>query len=155
MDAKHRVRAGQGQHRHAAILNCDIRGFTRLSNRVEPDALICLLADYQARVFPIIHRHGGSIDKFPGDGILATFGTAVPSETYAADALRACEETMEAAEGWNARLAAEGKPMLPLGAAAGPIIFGAVSMRDQHEFFIRKTTIQLVGHNKPISSQPA
>lgn len=90
VDAKHRIHAGQGQHRQAAILSCDIRGFTRLARHVEPDALICLLADYQALVVPIVHRHGGSIDKFLGDGILATFGAAVPSHTYAADALRAC-----------------------------------------------------------------
>ena len=59
------------------------------------------LSEYQAQVVPVIQKHGGSIDKFLGDGIMATFGAAVAdSTTYAADSLRALEETMAAAESW-------------------------------------------------------
>lgn len=145
VEAEPRIRAGQGQHRQAAIMSCAIRGFTRLANAIEPNELICLLADYQALVVPIIHRHGGSIDKFMGDGILATFGAAVPSQTYAADAMRTCEEMMEAAEEWNAELNAEGKPVLSLGAAVatGPVIFGAVGDETRLEFTVIGNPVNL------------
>ena len=74
------VTAGTGKTRDAAILMVDIRGFTHLATIVEPDDLVCLLADYQSRIVPIIQHHGGAIDKFMGDGIMATFGAAVSSD---------------------------------------------------------------------------
>ncbi len=82
------IRAGDGEARQAAILFCDIRGFTGMAMKMEPDDLMALLSDYQHRMVQIINRHGGSVDKFLGDGIMATFGAVAPSETYAADALK-------------------------------------------------------------------
>jgi len=88
-----RIRPGQGEAREAAILNVDIRGFTRMANDMDPSELIQLLYDYESRMVPAIQAHGGNIDKFLGDGILATFGAVLPSETYAADAMReACRD---------------------------------------------------------------
>ena len=78
------IHAGEGVSRDAAILTTDIRGFTRLARELEPATVIRLLTAYQAIVVPIIQRHGGVIDKFLGDGILATFGAAEDTETAAA-----------------------------------------------------------------------
>ena len=77
---------------------------------------------------PIIQQHGGSIDKFMGDGIMGTFGPAMSTPTYATDALTAIDEIMKAANVWNTGRVASGEPKLCVGAAcaAGPIIFGAV-----------------------------
>jgi adenylate cyclase len=83
--AEQAVTVGQGQVRKAAILNTDIRGFTGIAAQIAPDELMQLLAEYQSRLVPIIERNGGSIDKFMGDGIMATFGAASASEHYAAD----------------------------------------------------------------------
>ncbi|MCH7932022.1 MAG: adenylate/guanylate cyclase domain-containing protein, partial [Proteobacteria bacterium] len=87
--SEHAVRPGQGEIRDAAIMNVDIRGFTPLAHQMPADEVMALLAEYQARVVPVIQSHGGSIDKFLGDGIMATFGAAMKTDTYAADALRA------------------------------------------------------------------
>jgi len=62
----------------AAILITDLRGFTALSHDRSAEELISLLGDYQLRLVPVIERHGGSIDKYLGDGILASFGAIVP-----------------------------------------------------------------------------
>jgi hypothetical protein len=63
-----------------------------------------------------------------GDGIMATFGAAVTSPTYAADALKTIDDIMIAAAAWGEELRQEGKPLLKMGAAVatGKIIFGAV-----------------------------
>ena len=136
--AEQEVMVGKGQMRHAAILMVDIRGFTRLASVISPDELIDLLAEYQARMVPIIQRHGGSIDKFLGDGIMATFGAAVTSESFAADALKAVDEIMVLADSWYAELQTQRKPRLKIGAAVttGQIVFGAVGDASRMEYTV-------------------
>jgi adenylate cyclase len=143
--AEQEVTAGIGQARNAAILMVDIRGFTRLAAVIKPDDLIILLADYQARMVPIIQRHGGSIDKFLGDGIMATFGAAVTSTSFAADALKTVDDVMKAAESWAADLQLANKPILNIGAAvtSGQIIFGAVGDATRMEYTVIGDAVNL------------
>ncbi len=86
----------------------------------------------------MVRRHGGAIDKFLGDGIMASFGAAVPNETYAADALRALSDALVAVDGWNARPRASGVPTLRVcgAVAAGPIVFGAVGDASRLEYTV-------------------
>jgi len=144
-EAEQEVAVGEGQMRDAAILMVDIRGFTRLASVIKPDDLICLLAEFQSRMVPIIQQHGGTIDKFLGDGIMATFGAAVTSERFAADALKTVDEIMAAADTWSADLQAENKPPLKIGAAvtSGQIIFGAVGDATRLEYTVIGDAVNL------------
>lgn len=119
---------GEGVSRQAAALFCDVRDFTGLAMRTSPNALMALLAEYQGRICAAIQANGGSIDKFLGDGVLASFGAARPSETFAADALRALEAALSAAEAWAEERRRLGLEPLRIGFAvvAGPLVFGAV-----------------------------
>lgn len=130
------IRAGEGEARSAAILSVDIRGFTTLSHRLSPTDLIALLTDYQGIVVPAIEQNGGMVDKFLGDGVLASFGAAVPSDAYAADALRAADAVIAAADDWNARRTADGQPELRIGlaVASGRVIFGAIGAETRLEY---------------------
>jgi adenylate cyclase len=143
--AEQEVAVGEGQLREAAILMVDIRGFTRLTAVIEPDELICLLADYQSLLIPIIQHNGGTIDKFLGDGIMATFGAALTSDKFAADALKTVDEIMAAADSWSAELQAEGKPPLKIGAAiaTGDIVFGAVGDATRMEYTVIGDAVNL------------
>ena len=133
-----RVRAGQGINCDAAILNVDVRGFTTLAAHMPANDLIALLAQYQSRMVPVIQRHNGTIDKFLGDGIMATFGATSTSETYTADAIRAVDEVMAVADAWNAERAGEGKEPIRIGAAVatGRIVFGAVGDETRLEYTV-------------------
>ncbi len=143
--AQREIRAGQGQAREAAILTTDLRGFTKLSMNLAPDEVIAILIEYQKRLVPIIQRHGGAVDKFLGDGILATFGCAAPSETYAADALRAALEIQAAADIWADARAASGVPPIAVGVAVttGRVIFGAVGDASRLEFTVIGDAVNL------------
>jgi len=148
------LRAGEGEARDAAILFLDIRGFTRLGATLAPSALMTLLTEYHARVVPLIQLHGGTIDKFLGDGILATFGAAERSDRYAADALAAIDAVMSEAQRWQVERASRGEPPLAInaGVAVGRIVFGAVGDERRLEYTVIGDTVNLAAklekHNK-------
>ncbi|SLN20094.1 adenylate/guanylate cyclase domain-containing protein [Oceanibacterium hippocampi] len=132
------LRPGEGELRDAAILHCDIQGFTRLSRQLSPNDLMRLLADYEARMVPVIQGHGGSVDKFIGDGILVSFGAAMATGSYAADALRAVESLLGAAEDWRREREARGLTPLVLRftVTAGTVVFGAIGDESRLEFTV-------------------
>jgi adenylate cyclase len=160
-DVAHRIRsahssikAGEGELRDVTILTVDLRGFTRLSTELAPDQIMKLLQDYQGRICPLIVGNGGSIDKFLGDGILASFGAVTPSATSAADAMRAADAVLEAADRWIAERQAAGLAPLTIGMAlaAGRVVFGAVGDGERLEFTVIgdavNFTAKLEKHNK-------
>ena len=148
------IKAGEGELRDVAILNVDLRGFTRFSTELAPAEVMKLLQDYQGRVCPLIVSNGGSIDKFLGDGILASFGAVAPSPTAAADALRAADAVIEAADRWAAeRGAAHLRPLsIGLAVASGRVVFGAVGDGERLEFTVIGDAVnfaaKLEKHNK-------
>jgi adenylate cyclase len=136
--ATNEITPGSGEVRPAAVLFCDIRGFTQLAMQIPPADLMALLADYQRRMIEVINRHGGSVDKFMGDGIMATFGAVAPSDSYAADALRAIRDMSKAVAVWNDERVEAGFAALEVGLAAdcGPVVFGAVGDGQRLEYTV-------------------
>ena len=85
--------AGSGEHRKVVtVLFCDVVGSTALGESVDPEALQGLLARYFERMKGIVESHGGSVEKFIGDAVMAVFGVPVVHED---DALRACRAAVE------------------------------------------------------------
>jgi class 3 adenylate cyclase len=77
------------------VVFCDVTGSTALGETTDPEALRALLARYFARMKGIVERHGGSVEKFIGDAVMAVFGVPV---THEDDALRACRAAVEMRE---------------------------------------------------------
>jgi adenylate cyclase len=129
---------GQAELRHAAILMVDLRGFTPLTHQIAPGEVMALLSEYQSRVVAAVTGHGGSIDKFMGDGILASFGATRPSASFAADALRAVDELLASTAMWSAERRARGLPAPEVGAAAaiGPVMFGTIGDESRLEYTV-------------------
>ncbi len=143
--AEHEISAGIGEVREAAILFCDVRGFTNIASAMRPDAVMRLLSEYQTRMDAVIERSGGSIDKFLGDGIMATFGAVSPNERFAADALRAMTELCTVADGWNAEHAAAGEVPLDIrfSVATGAVVVGAVGDGARLEYTVLGAPVNL------------
>lgn len=157
--AETQIAPGTGEARDAAIVNLDLRGFTRFAETMDPDEVMRLLTEYQHTVVPIVQAHGGTIDKFLGDGIMATFGAAERSETYAADALRAVEAILAATRTWQAEMRQAGRraPEVNAAVAAGRILFGAVGDAERLEYTVIGAAVNLSAkleqHNKVARSR--
>ena len=85
---------GAARRQHAAVLFADIVDFTRLSETLGPEGTIAFLREWHGRLGEIVFRNGGTLDKYIGDGLMATFGTPHPRRD---DATRALEAALEMA----------------------------------------------------------
>ena len=84
------------QRKTVTVLFCDVTGSTELGERLDPEALRGVLARYFERMKGIVERHGGSVEKFIGDAVMAVFGVPVVHEDDALRALRAAVEMRDA-----------------------------------------------------------
>ena len=139
------IAPGEGVIRDAAVLFTDLRGFTALSRPLDPRATVRLIGEYAALVVPVVQRHGGSIDKYLGDGIMASFGATRPSPTYAADALAAVQEILEVSDAWSRERKAAGEPAIEINAAVttGPVLFGVVGHESRLDYTVMGDPVNL------------
>ena len=75
-----------------SILFSDIRGFTTLSEKMAPEEVMSLLNPYLEAMTSIVHKHGGTVDKYEGDAVVAFFGEPIPYADHAVRAVRAAVE---------------------------------------------------------------
>lgn len=129
---------GFGETRYAAILMADIRGFTGIASRHDPDLVMSVLVEYQRMVGRIVGRHGGEIDKFLGDGVLATFGCARPNAAPSASATSAIADLVADApvfERWAAEKLGE-KLAVGYSVSSGTVLCGTVGDGRRLEFTV-------------------
>lgn len=84
--------------RNLTILYSDIRGFTEMSERMEPEELVDALNEYFSAMTDLVFSNGGTLDKYLGDGILAFFGDPIPFEDHAQRAVATAFEMLAAVE---------------------------------------------------------
>jgi class 3 adenylate cyclase len=101
-----------------SVLFCDVTGSTELGERLDPEALRVVLAGYFERMQAIVERHGGTVEKFIGDAVMAVFGVPVVHEDDALRAVRAAVEMRDALPGLGMR----GR----IGAMTGEVVSGTL-----------------------------
>ena len=84
------------QRKTVTVLFCDVSGSTALGEKLDPETLRALLAHYFERMKAIVERHGGAVEKFIGDAVMAVFGVPVLHEDDALRAVRAAVEMRDA-----------------------------------------------------------
>ncbi len=126
----------KGERRAICVLFSDIRGFTALSERLEPEAVIAILNRYFERMAQAIHRRGGTLDKFIGDGIMAFFGAPGPLANPCQSAFEAARDMLEALEVFNREWTAQGHEPLRIGIGLhfGEASVGHVGSETRHEY---------------------
>lgn len=104
-----------GERRHVAVLFADIRGFTELASGMAPDATAGLLTDFFTEMVDVVFRHGGTLDKFIGDAVMAQWGAPISSPDDADRALEAALDMLRAVDQLNTTWRAEGRPAIQVG----------------------------------------
>ncbi len=125
----------QGVQRDVTVLFADIRGFTRLSEGLEPSDVVALLNDVFQLVSDCILRRGGTIDKFIGDSVMAYFGAPVPSADHPIAAVSAAVDIVRAVEDRNNKLEPGGHVIgVGVGVHTGPVVVGNIGSDRRTDF---------------------
>jgi adenylate cyclase len=117
-----------GQRRQMTVLFSDIRGFTTVSEKGQPEEIVAILNEYFTRMVDIVFAHKGTLDKFVGDMVMALFGAPLDDPNHAEDAVDAALEMIRELNRLNEKWTAEGRPALDIGIgiSTGPMIAGNI-----------------------------
>ena len=118
------------------ILFADIRGFTRISEHAAPEKIVQLLNRYFSAMTDIIFAHGGTLDKYLGDGLMALFGAPTVTPKDAANAMSAAVAMQRRMLSINDELRAEGYPEIGIGIGlhTGEVIVGYIGSERRSEY---------------------
>lgn len=131
------ARAG-GERRPISILFSDIRGFTAMAEGMGPDAIADLLTDYFSEMVEVVFEHGGTLDKFIGDAVMALWGAPIAHDDDPNRALRAALAMQETIADLNRRWAAQGRPELGvgIGLSHGDVFAGNIGSHRRLEYTV-------------------
>jgi adenylate cyclase len=104
-----------GTKRPVVVFFSDIRGFTPMSEKMGPDDIATLLNEYFTEMVEIVFEHGGTLDKFMGDAIMALWGAPIAHEDDADRAIQAAIEMQSVLARLNVKWAAEGRQRVEIG----------------------------------------
>jgi len=136
---------GTVREQNVAVLFADIVAFTKLCEKKSPDAVIALLREYHDRLGRAVFDNDGTLDKYLGDGLMATFGTPEAGPRDTVNALRCARDMIAALEAWNAERAAvrQGPVRVGIGIHYGPVIAGDIGNARRLEYSVVGDTVNI------------
>jgi adenylate cyclase len=135
-----------GDMKRGTIFFCDIIGFTRIAERMDPHHVVDLLNRFFARMEEVIFRYRGTIDKFAGDSIMAYWGVLLEDPSSTRDAVTAALEMQNALDQINAELRAQGRTEslgMGIGLNTGPVVAGNVGSVQKIEYTLIGDSVNL------------
>src|ERR1700755_710782 len=147
------TRRGSGTTVRAAIMICDLRDFTKISDNWPRDDVIDLLNGYFDAISEPIARHGGEVLKFMGDGLLAIFPLSQPSAC--ANLLYAVTEARQAMAALNERNGETGRAPLNygIGVHVGDVMYGNIGSRTRLDFTVIGPAVNMASRLEALNKQ--
>jgi adenylate cyclase len=132
-----------GERRTVAVLFADIRNFTPLSATMDPDETALLLTEFFTEMVECVFRHGGTLDKFIGDAVMAQWGAPITEPDDPDRALDSAVDMMRSLERLNTRWRAQGRPQLSIGVGLnyGEAFAGNIGSQRRLEFTVIGDTV--------------
>jgi adenylate cyclase len=127
-----------GEKRYVSVLFTDIRGFTAMSENMDPKEVISFLNGYFSMLVDIVFEHGGFIDKFIGDAMMVVYGVPVKSPDDAVRCVKTALAMKDAMRRFNEKRALDGKPPVHMGIGinSGSVIAGNVGSEERMNYTV-------------------
>jgi adenylate cyclase len=128
-----------------AVLFADMVGFTAISERLTPEALVALLREFHGRLVQIAFAHGGTLDKYIGDGIMVHFGTPRPQKQDPIQALACAGAMIEEIRGWSVDRVERGEVPIEIGIGVhyGEVLVGNIGDARRLEYTVLGDTVNV------------
>jgi adenylate cyclase len=146
---------GAVREQPVAVLFADIVGFTTLSENEPPERTIALLRDFHARMAREVFNHGGTVDKYIGDAIMATFGTPHTGVHDATNALACARAMLASIEAWNRERGARGETAIEVGIGLhfGPAVMGDIGDERRLEYAVIGDTVNVAARLEALTRE--
>jgi adenylate cyclase len=146
---------GATRRQSAAVLFADIRGFTTRCETMDPEEGIAFLRDFHGRMEDVIFRHGGTLDKILGDGLLAVFGVPERGPGDAGDALACAHDMVRSVAQWNEEREARGQFPVHIGVGLhhGPVVTGDLGSERLMTFTVVGDTVNVASRLQSLSKE--
>lgn len=130
----------EGQNAEVTVLFCDIRGFTTMSGHMPPEEVVRFLNAFFGEAVDAVERHGGVVDKFIGDCVMAMWGAVDRREDGARRAITAALEIVQR----GSRITVNGQPLeVGVGINTGPAVVGAIGAARRLDYTAIGATVNL------------
>lgn len=133
----------EGESRDVSVLFSDIRGFTALAENRSPQEVVSLLNRYFSLQVEVIFRHGGSLDKFIGDAIMAFWGAPLDDPRHAVHAVEAAMDMARVLQAFKLELESETDFDIGIGIHSGPAVVGFIGSEQRKEYTAIGDTVNL------------
>lgn len=136
-----------------AVMFVDMVGFTALAASAPPDAVFQLLREFQHEIARLTYAHGGSIDKFTGDGVMVTFGTPRPTGRDAGNAIDCARAIAHRMHDWSRERLAAGERAVRVGVGVhfGETLMGTIGDERRLEFAVIGDTVNVASRLERLS----
>ena len=145
---------GEGRTREVTLLFSDIRGFTTLSETRAPAEVVAILNRYFTMQVEVIFKHGGSLDKFIGDAIMAFWGAPLDDPEHAKNAVACALEMAATLLAFKAELGELGKSFdVGIGVHSGPAVVGLIGSERRREYTSIGDTVNLASRIEGLTKE--
>lgn len=145
----------EGERRHVTVLFADVSGFTAMSETMDPEEMTGIMNRCFSMIGECIEKHGGTIDKFIGDCVMALFGAPIALEDAPQRAIRSAIMIHREMIQFNEKLKHEKENIKPLrmriGIHTGPVVAGMVGSDGKHDFTVMGDTVNLASRMESLA----
>jgi adenylate cyclase len=142
--------------RETSILFADIVGFTARCETLPPEDVAAFLNQFFSLAADVIFKHGGTLDKFIGDAVMAFFGAPLPQDDHATRAVQSAYELLTALELWNAEREAAGDDRIDVRIAvnSGPVVVGDIGSASRVDYTVLGNTVNVTARLEEHVAEP-
>jgi len=133
----------QTERREVTLLFSDIRGFTTLSESRTPEEVVALINRYFSMQVDVVFRHGGTLDKFIGDCIMALWGAPLEDAQHAAHAVACALDMADTLQAFKRELGTDADFDVGIGVHSGPAVVGLIGSDKRREYTAIGDTVNL------------